>query len=652
MKKLVLPSFLPGILIICLIIGLMANVISYMGVAIVILTILLYAATRFVFIPRLNHIPFSRLRIAMGIGFVAMVIAQIMTLIFFPNTVYHDPYRVLSQADQMAANQNTWDITYFWRYPNNVSITYLMSLWLRITQLFGLSTNTAIHLLSIIVLDGFILYFLVVIRRLNQNNSMVLGAFAFFVLTPFAYTYYLQVFYSDLPTMFVLLLVLSILYRWPTYSRRQKIGAGLGLVVTILVGDLIKPNLIVLIPALVIVAVWLGVKKRLGKSQLMIPIILIMLGFGLSVPTTQAIQHTSNYHTNPKFELPATHWMLMAYNAGTQGTYSGTDVINDNAQPNPKARQAYDLQQISKRVKKLGVFGVIKLWLTKVGILLSVSDIQDWYNGGFRAAPAWYQQHAQFFNAMISLIYTTATFVFWLFLITRLTTWRVNLSDQQQVVALIAIVTALGYIAFHTLLWEVEPRYGQAILPLLMFALAALPDRVNRQFLNLRWVTLKRFSAVLIVVILFVTVGLAKVVAAKNPQPLVVAAQRSQLSLQYGAQPYAMAPEETITEAVDLKGAANYFSVQVHDKSDVNVYLKNLKSGEQYQMTDSGDSYRLYRNLTPGHYQIIVRNDTNRPQNIDIVDTTNYHLADYPLVINGHHKPTSSLVYKVMLNVK
>lgn len=136
-----------------------------------------------------------------------------------------------------------------------------MSLWLRITQLFGLSTNTAIHLLSIIVLDGFILYFLVVIRRLNQNNSMVLGAFAFFVLTTFAYTYYLQVFYSDLPTMLVLLLVLSILYRWPTYSRRQKIGAGLGLVVTILIGDLVKPNLIVLIPALLIVAVWLGVEK-------------------------------------------------------------------------------------------------------------------------------------------------------------------------------------------------------------------------------------------------------------------------------------------------------------------------------------------------------------------------------------------------------
>lgn len=652
MKKLVLPSFLPGILIICLIIGLMTNVASYMGGAIVILTIGLYLATRFVFIPRLNQIPFSRLRTAMGIGFILMVIAQILTLVIFPNTVYHDPYRVLSQADQMAANQNTWDITYFWRYPNNVPVTYLMSLWLRVTQLFGVSTNTAIHLLSILMLDGFILYFLVVVRRLNQHNSMVIGVFAFFVLTPFAYTYYLQVFYSDLPTMLVLLVVLSILTRWPTYTPRQKIGSGIGLVLATLLGDLVKPNLIVLIPALLIVAAWLGIKKKLGKSQLMVPIILILLGFGLSSPTTQVIKQTSNYQNNPKFELPATHWMLMAYNAGTQGTYSGTDVINDNAQPNPKARQNYDIQQITKRVDKLGFWGVIKLWFTKIGILLSVGDIQDWYNGGFRDAPSWYQRHAQFFNAIISLIYTTATIVFWLFLITRLATWRVNLSDQQQVVALIAIVTALGYIAFHTLLWEVEPRYGQAILPLLMFALAALPERSQRYFTNWRLVTLKRLGVAASVVIVVGTLGFAKVIADNNPQSLVVAAQRSQLSLQYGAQPYAMAPGETITETVDLKGPANYFSVQVHDKSDVTVYLKNLDNSKQYHMAYSGDSYRLYRQLTPGRYQIIVRNDTKRPQNIDIVDTTNYHLADYPLVINGQSKPTSSLVYKVMLNVK
>lgn len=652
MKKLVLPSFLPGILIICLIIGLMTNVASYMGGATVILTIGLYIATRFVFIPRLNQIPFSRLRTAMGIGFILMVIAQILTLVIFPNTVYHDPYRVLSQADQMAANQNTWDITYFWRYPNNVPVTYLMSLWLRVTQLFGVSTNTAIHLLSILMLDGFILYFLVVVRRLNQHNSMVIGAFAFFVLTPFAYTYYLQVFYSDLPTMLVLLIVLSILTRWPTYTPRQKIGSGIGLVLATLLGDLVKPNLIVLIPALLIVAVWLGIKKKLGKSQLMVPIILILLGFGLSSPTTQVIKQTSNYQNNPKFELPATHWMVMAYNAGTQGTYSGTDVINDNAQPNPKARQNYDIQQIIKRVDKLGFWGVIKLWFTKIGILLSVGDIQDWYNGGFRDAPSWYQRHAQFFNAIISLIYTTATIVFWLFLITRLATWRVNLSDQQQVVALIAIVTALGYIAFHTLLWEVEPRYGQAILPLLMFALAALPERSQRYFTNWRLVTLKRLGVAASVVIVVGTLGFAKVIADNNPQSLVVAAQRSQLSLQYGAQPYAMAPGETITETVDLKGPANYFSVQVHDKSDVTVYLKNLDNSKQYHMAYSGDSYRLYRQLTPGRYQIIVRNDTKRPQNIDIVDTTNYHLADYPLVINGQSRPTSSLVYKVMLNVK
>lgn len=652
MKKIVVPSFLPGVLIICLVIGLIANMIFDTGTAIALLAIVLLVGISFLFAPQLNRMSFSKIRIGMLVGLGIMLMAQIMTLVFFPNTVYHDPYRVLSQADQMAANQNTWDITYFWRYPNNVPLAYLMSLWLRITQCFGLSTNIAIHLLTILVLDTFIIFFLVTIRRLNHRNSMVCGAFAFFVLTPFAYTYYLQVFYSDLPTMLVLLLVLNWFLEWPKRSRAKKISAGVGLVISILIGDLIKPNLIVLIPALIIVAVWLGVRKRLVRSQLIVPIALVVLGFGLSVPATQVIYQASNYQTQSKFKLPATHWMLMGYNSRTKGTYSGTDVIHDDAKPNPKARQSYDVQQITRRIKKLGLIGVIKLWVTKIGLLLYVGDIQDWYNGGFRSAPVWYQQHAQFFNVVISLIYTTATAVFWLILITRLMTWRIDLSDHQQVVALIAVVTALGYLAFHTLLWEVESRYGQAILPLLLFAFAAIPVRSPRKISNLRFVTLKRYSVVVMAIVVFLTVGLAKVVADQHPQTIVVAAQRSQLSLQYGAQPDKMVPGEMITEAVDLNGAINYFSVQVHDHAIMQVYLKNRDNGKQYQLTAAGGSYHIWHDFEPGHYQIIIKNNTQQKQNIDIVKTNNYQLARYPLVIDGQQNKTASLVYEGILNVK
>ena len=101
MKKIIVPSFLPGVLIICLVIGLVANMIFDTGTAIALLAIVLLMGISFLFVPQLNRMSFSKIRIGMLVGLGIMLMAQIMTLVFFPNTVYHDPYRVLSQADQI-----------------------------------------------------------------------------------------------------------------------------------------------------------------------------------------------------------------------------------------------------------------------------------------------------------------------------------------------------------------------------------------------------------------------------------------------------------------------------------------------------------------------------------------------------------------------
>ncbi len=125
----------------------------------------------------------------------------------------------------------------------------------------------------------------------------------------------------------------------------------------------------------------------------------------------------------------------------------------------------------------MGMFGLIKLWVVKMGILLNVNSVQDWYNGGFRSAPTWYLKNAQLIKVLTTVSYTSATLCIWLTLITRLLRWRINLDDVDQLMALLAIVIALGYLSFHTLLWEVEPRYGQAILPLIIFTMAAVPNQ-------------------------------------------------------------------------------------------------------------------------------------------------------------------------------
>ena len=642
MKK-IKPAFLPAILILCLLIGSIGNLTSVLGVPALLVVVLLGAGLYFG-APRLDHLSTRQLRWGIGLGLLAMLIAQVVVLHVMPNTVYHDPYRVLSQADQLAAGHMTWDITYFWRYANNVPLAYLLSLWLRLTQLVGLSTNLSVHLLSILVLDSFIALALHTIWQLSQRASLLVVAFGFFALTPFAYTYYLQVFYSDLPTMLVLLIIMRSLLNWSQKTSRQRWFAGSGLVVAVMLGAMLKPNLVVLLPALLIVGLILARQHLWRQAKLTLPILLIVLGFGLSLPATKVIDVAANYQPRTAFSFPATNWILMGYNQHSNGGYSGKDVGRAIKQPSQAARQRYNLKTIPKRIKTLGVVGVIRLWVVKLGIVLNVQGIQRWYNGGFRAAPSWYSNHAGFYQGLTVIGYVAATLLMWGALMLKLLRWRPDLTDPHQILALLAVTTALGYLAFHTLLWEVEPRYGQAILPLLWVALAAIPRQASQS--RPRWAN--QASLLNGATALLVAFGAAGVLGAQLPQKQVIAAQRSQLSVQYHAKPKTVTPGTVLAEVVDVNAPANYFSVQIHAGSQVQVTLTNLATGQHYRLTMAGSVARLHHQLAAGQYRITVQNLTTRGQQVDVTHTYHYQLAAHPLTVNGQSQPTTSLIYTCM----
>lgn len=642
MKK-IKPAFLPAILILCLLIGSIGNLTSVLGVPALLVVVLLGAGLYFG-APRLDHLSTRQLRWGIGLGLLAMLIAQVVVLHVMPNTVYHDPYRVLSQADQLAAGHMTWDITYFWRYANNVPLAYLLSLWLRLTQLVGLSTNLSVHLLSILVLDSFIALALHTIWQLSQRASLLVVAFGFFALSPFAYTYYLQVFYSDLPTMLVLLIIIRSLLNWSQKTSRQRWFAGSGLVVAVMLGAMLKPNLVVLLPALLIVGLILARQHLWRQAKLTLPILLIVLGFGLSLPATKVIDVAANYQPRTAFSFPATNWILMGYNQHSNGGYSGKDVGRAIKQPSQAARQRYNLKTIPKRIKTLGVVGVIRLWVVKLGIVFNVQDIQRWYNGGFRAAPSWYSNHAGFYQGLTVIGYVAATLLMWGALMLKLLRWRPDLTDPHQILALLAVTTALGYLAFHTLLWEVEPRYGQAILPLLWVALAAIPRQASQS--RPRWAN--QASLLNGATALLVAFGAAGVLGAQLPQKQVIAAQRSQLSVQYHAKPKTVTPGTVLAEVVDVNAPANYFSVQTHAGSQVQVTLTNLATGQHYRLTMAGSVARLHHQLAAGQYRITVQNLTTRGQQVDVTHTYHYQLATHPLTVNGQSQPTASLIYTCM----
>ncbi|CAK8054591.1 ArnT family glycosyltransferase [Eupransor demetentiae] len=581
--------------------------------------------------------------------FALMVVGQILVIHFMKVTVYHDPYRVLSQADQMVAGDFSWNTTYFWRYPNNVPITYLLFGWLKVTNFLHLTNNTAIHLLSMLILDGFIALMLRTVWQISKRPTFLLGAAAFFMLTPFAYSYYLQVFYTDLPSMLFLLLIFRMVYFWGSGSRALKISRAIGLIVVSLLAFLIKANIIVIVPAFLIVLAVLAIRQKHFFRNLAVPLAFIILGIGLAVPTTSAIYQASHYQKHDSYEFPASHWILMGYNEKEAGMYAGKDVHKDASLSSRAERQRYDLQEIGRRIKSYGPSRLANLWAVKLAVLLDVRDIQNWYNGGFRQAPHWYQQHGRFYDALQSMIYYLANMALFVLLGLRLLVWRPNRHRRRDQLTLLIITTALGYLAFHVSLWEVENRYGQLILPLIWFILALLPEKKTTWQIEQTWLRRTLFVALSLTGIAGI-ITTAAVIAQREPRSFVIAAQRSQLSTQYGAKPDTIAAGSTIKQGIYFHRRVGYFTTQVYYNSPLQASLYNEATKKSYPLIPrkNDDIFRTEAKMPAGQYQLVIHNQTKHKQDIEIIKANHYKIADQPLEVDGRFKQYESLIYMAL----
>ena len=186
-------------------------------------------------------------------------------------------------------------------------------------------------------------------------------------------------------------------------------------------------------------------------------------------------------------------------------------------------------------------------------------------------------------------------------------------------------MTALGYLGFHALLWEAEPRYGQAIFPLL-FMILMLTKPASVPVVHLKW--LKRPRPAASVIILFGVLLLAwnQGLPGSNTS---------------------LAPRQTVSQQIRLLAAGSRISVQTYANTDLNVELQNLQTRQKWQLTRHGDSHYLCQDLGVGTYQVTVTNPTSKPQPIAILKTNRYQMADRPLIFNGHAQKDASLIYLV-----
>lgn len=648
-----LTKLFPFILAMGLLIGIISNVIDPQNIKasclIIISCIIIWYLTPY-FKAKTNSFNHQTVTKMIWIGITFIFIIQLIVLHFLPATIYHDPFRVLYQAERLSRDRYTWNSsTYFWRYPNNVPLTFLLSKWLKLTMIFHLSTNTSLHILSLGLLDGFILTTLNSIRRISHHNSGVLATLLFFIISPFSYTYYLQVFYSDLPILVCLMLCFTILTKWETFSKVDKISNAFLMFFLILIGQLLKPNLIVLAVAVVLTMLILQLRDRKQLVKFFLPLTVILLGFVATIPTKAIINNTVNFTVNTKYELPTCHWIWMSYNPKSNGTYVGADVKKITQLPTKAARQQYIKHSLPKRIEALGLKGVIKRWVLKTGVLLNVSHIQKSYTGGYIEAPPVYQRYQVQISLIGSLIMRVGFIVIDGIALIKCLRLFVSKEPSSSPVMDLTILLAVGYLAFHTLIWEAESRYGQPLLPLLLI-MAAFPINEVQTSLNIyrqRNRNLLITGALLMTTFVFITESKPLI----ENKAIIVAGQRSQLSLQYRARPTLLQPNQTIRQDITLNHTATKLSISVPRQTSLNAKLISLDHQKSYPLRHEATNLVIRKRLASGRYRISLANNLPIPQQVELVKTQNFKLAPHQLSINGQHFKYSSLIYKCSTRV-
>lgn len=491
-----------------------------------------------------------------------------------------DPLNVQIKATELLHGNYNWHTNingseeYFYFYPNVVFYTIFLSKIMSIGGTFGLSIQLTLRLMTFLFLAGITIFAMLTSWQLNRNRKSLLITALILAVYPVMYLYPNMVTYTDTLTMFlttVVLYLISVVISTRGYNTWFAVGGLIVLVYAILYA--VKPNMIVLLPAVLILLVMAVVMKMKNKVQIIVVSATLVLGIVVSTVTiTPITQHYGFDQTQAKkTELPVTHWINMGLNPVGLNGAGAYDMNDDNNARQSRIDNNPQLikQSIKYRLKTLGIGGIWKLALDKVQTLLGTPLFGfGKYMAGYAKAPTFYIKHQSMLNALFSIIATTVI----LMIIIKLFVTNIKLTDDsnainQKKVAFIYLVgiSSIGLVIFHTVLWEVEPRYFLPLLYPMILLVAITFDDENKPFYMAKQYD-RKISITIPVVMAIILI-------------LTLEANRNYPSVAFGNMEYPV--RVNILQPVNLRST---FSFKLNAPQDIDVLKVNIQPQDGLQV--------------------------------------------------------------------
>ncbi len=418
-----------------------------------------------------------RMKLVLPITTIALFLGQcfMMRSIFFETG--WDAYNVLTAARTVAYYGENWSQTYFSIYPNNLLITYIYAVILRINNLVGLFPRE-IDAMSIVVvnclLNAISCALVYKTARLFTPVKVALFAYVAAVLA-FGISAWSVIGYSDSFALFIPILS-AYLYAVPTKSARKKLALQLGAIALSTFGYFIKPTCGIMAIALLLLQATrvfdhFSIKKLLRPLAFLLAVLCVIFGTKLLLNVANS---KAKLAINEEQALGITHFLMMGQNTDTDGVFSGEDVEFSRSFESKRERTVANLSRSINRIREMGLGGWAKHLAKKLLVTFNDGTFAWGKEGNFyRNFPA--QTTGEGSAFLRALYYDTHTNNRYLAL-GQQATWLTILAFSFMSVFVyntfshkhtlcVLWMTALGFVAYE-LLFEVRARYIYVFVPL------------------------------------------------------------------------------------------------------------------------------------------------------------------------------------------
>ncbi|WP_096816920.1 hypothetical protein [Lactococcus fujiensis] len=608
--------------------------------SVVLLAILLFVLLRKLF-NKLKKLSEKTLKIIIASAFIVFVGFQVISVSQAQIQIFGDPWHTLNQALRLSKGIDVWD-PWVQYYPNLLPFMGLQFLFIKLSSFLNVSYYVVFYAFTILINTSI----WAVLVGLIWHKKAYLGAFLSIVmlLIPMNYDFILRIGYTD-GIAILMLSLFAIVLNLTLKDKRFPMKRFIGLTIIFLLAYLARPNVIVVVVALLIFSLvaYFNQEKydEIWKSFLKM-FLACLIGIVLAMGVSRGLASAMNYDLNDPKVFPTVNWFYESLNFESMGEWTATDRNYTLLHPGYATAKEADLSGIKSRLTDL----VKAPW--KIPVLYTVKFASLWSCGTF-ATGTDYQLFSQMYHwshapsflveniGAINIFFETyAKALMGLFLLAIV----LEIKKRREISASLfgfSILIIIGVSLFHTFLWEVKPRYQYMTIGLIMVAgslsfknfFEQTPHLVKQKFKNKKniWYGLIALS--------LLSIGLMSTVMRLQTEQMIVVNSQFQPLDNYtpGSAKFNLAAHEQLIQKVHLANNADEFVLQSQSSDPFQLIIERQEK-ETWKKVYSQNvpalqmETQIKHHFMKGNYRILIKNPT--ADKITISAMTDTEVLDYP----------------------